>query len=270
MVGRAPGGRVRGFTLTELITVVGLVALLVALFLPVAGRMRSAAGAATCLSNLRQIGTAWQMAVSEEHGRLFDYAWNSYPTPDAAWKNYWIGSAERYGVTGATLLCPDATEPGDANRRGYGAAALAWSGQYDSNGTAIKMDAKTFRTGSYGYNRWLGGGKGFGGGEKGGFRYLSDLRNPASVPVFLDCAYADVWPSNGNSAAPVESPPDLSGAASVRGAPEHWKVLLSRHARGVNVYHADGGASWIRLDDLYLQTWNADWVQYRLKLPTGG
>jgi len=103
-----------------------------------------------------------------------------------------------------------------------------------------------------------------------GFRYLSDLRNPASVPVFLDCAYADVWPSNGNSAAPVESPPDLSGAASVRGAPEHWKVLLSRHARGVNVYHADGGASWIRLDDLYLQTWNADWVQYRLKLPTGG
>jgi prepilin-type processing-associated H-X9-DG protein len=267
MVGRAPGGRGRGFTLTELITVVGLVALLVALFLPVAGRMRSAAGAATCLSNLRQIGTAWQMAVSEQHGKLFDYAWNSYPTPDAAWKAYWIGAAEHYGVTPATLLCPNATEPGDASRRGYGGAALAWTGEYESNGTAIRKDANTVRTGSYGYNRWLGGGKGFGAGEKAGFRYLSDLQNPAAVPAFLDCAYADVGPTNGGASTPVDAPPDLSGSACRPGAPEHWKVLLSRHGRGVNAYHADGSASWVCLDDLYLQTWNADWVRYRLKLP---
>jgi type II secretory pathway pseudopilin PulG len=267
MVGRAPGGRVRGFTLTELITVMGLAALLVALFLPVAGRMRSAAGAATCLSNLRQIGTAWQMAVSEEHGKLFDYAWHSYPTPDAAWKGYWIGAAERSGVTPAALLCPDAMEPAGAARRGYGAAALAWSGQYAASGTAVRKNDQTYRTASYGYNRWLGGGKGFGGGDRAVVRHLSDLRNPAAVPVFLDCAYADVWPANGNADAPVDAPPDLSGAAAHRGTPEHWKVLLSRHARGVNVYHADGAASWVRLDDLYLKTWNGDWVQYRLKLP---
>jgi prepilin-type N-terminal cleavage/methylation domain-containing protein/prepilin-type processing-associated H-X9-DG protein len=267
MDGRAPGGRSRGFTLTELITVLGLVALLVALFLPVVGRMRSAAGAATCLSNLRQIGTAWTMAVSVEHGRLFDYSWNAFPTPDAAWNGYWLGAVDRYKVNGATLLCPDAAEPGDASRNGYGSAGRAWTGQYDSNGTVIKKDDKTYRTGSYGYNRWLGGGQGFGAGEKGGVRYLSDLRNPAAVPVFLDCTYADVWPTNGTGATPVESPPDLSGSASVRGAPEHWKVTLARHGRGVNAYHADGSASWVMLDDLYLEQWNADWVQYRLKLP---
>jgi len=267
MVGRAPGGHRRGFTLTELITVVGLIALLVALFLPVVGRMRAAAASANCLANLRQLGTAWVMSVSEDHGKLFDYAWYSFPTPDAAWNGYWLGAMERNKVSGELLLCPDAATAGEADRYGYGAAALAWTGQYDSNGSVVKKDKNTFRTGSYGYNRWLTSGQGFGAGEKGGARYLTDLRNPAAVPVFLDCAYADVWPTNGNAANPVESPPDLSGAASGRGAPEHWKITLARHGRGINVYHADGSAEWVKLDDLYLEQWNADWVKYRLKLP---
>ena len=72
----------RGFTLAELLTVFGLVAMLVALFLPVFGRVRAAAAAASCLSNLKQIGTAWTMSLAESHGRFFEYSWN---TPAAGW-----------------------------------------------------------------------------------------------------------------------------------------------------------------------------------------
>ena len=41
--------------------VIGLIAVLVSLLLPVVGKARSAANAANCISNLRQMGMAWTM-----------------------------------------------------------------------------------------------------------------------------------------------------------------------------------------------------------------
>ena len=46
MDSRAPRGGRRGFTLTELLTVIGLLAVLAALFLPVVGRVRATAASA--------------------------------------------------------------------------------------------------------------------------------------------------------------------------------------------------------------------------------
>jgi len=50
-----------GFTLTELLTVIGLVSLLISLLLPVVGKVKAAANNTSCLSNLRQMGVAWTM-----------------------------------------------------------------------------------------------------------------------------------------------------------------------------------------------------------------
>lgn len=260
------GGRChRGFTLTELLTVLGLVALLIALFLPIVGRVRTTAAAAACLSNLKQMGTAWTMSLAEDHGRLIDYAWYTPRTPDLAWNGYWVGAIERQRV-GDKTLCPSAPEPLPTDATlGYGTAAHAWTGRYSPNGTAIHFNADTYRQGSYGYNRWLSASGGFGAG--GGAVFLADLAGRPDVPVFMDCAYADVRPLNGSAATPAEAPPDLSGRHAAPGNPEHWKFTLARHGRGINVYRTDGSAAWVRLEELYLLSWRGGWSGYRLDLP---
>src|SRR5215208_4923734 len=81
-----------GFTLTELLTVVGLVTLLVSLLMPVMSKVRAAANNTTCLSNLRQMGTAWTMYVAEQHGHLPHYGWSAPNVrPRNAWYGYWPG-----------------------------------------------------------------------------------------------------------------------------------------------------------------------------------
>lgn len=60
----------QAFTLVELLVVIGIIALLVAMLLPALNKAREASKAANCLSNLRQINTAFILFAHENKGFL--------------------------------------------------------------------------------------------------------------------------------------------------------------------------------------------------------
>ena len=69
--GKRRWGR-RGFTQIELLVVVGILVVLLAILLPVFGKVRRSARSVNCLSNLHQIAMAFEQYATNNGGRLPD------------------------------------------------------------------------------------------------------------------------------------------------------------------------------------------------------
>lgn len=84
----------RAFTLIELLVVIAIIAILAAILFPVFAQAKEAAKKAACLSNMKQIGLAFNMYISDEDDRMPDRRdlkqsfaggwkpWASWPTSD--------------------------------------------------------------------------------------------------------------------------------------------------------------------------------------------
>jgi prepilin-type N-terminal cleavage/methylation domain-containing protein/prepilin-type processing-associated H-X9-DG protein len=72
-----PDPRPRAFTLLELLVVIGIIAVLASMLVPVLARGKLSAQRAACQSNLRQLGIAAQLYWGDNNGKCFFY--NSVP-----------------------------------------------------------------------------------------------------------------------------------------------------------------------------------------------
>lgn len=91
--GRA-GHRVGGFTLVELLVVIGIIALLIGILLPTLNRARESARQTKCLSNMRQIAVATVMFAQENTGRM--------PTRGGSAIMKWDTASNKYVQVGGT------------------------------------------------------------------------------------------------------------------------------------------------------------------------
>ena len=71
---RGGQARRRGFTLIELLVVIAIIAILAAILFPVFAQARDQARQTTCLSNMKQLGTALMM-----YGQDYDETLPSWP-----------------------------------------------------------------------------------------------------------------------------------------------------------------------------------------------
>ncbi|NLH98128.1 MAG: prepilin-type N-terminal cleavage/methylation domain-containing protein [Chthonomonadales bacterium] len=118
----------RGYTLVEVLVVVGIIAIIVAIIFPVFATVRENGRMAKCISNLHQWGTAIQMyrddwgGIDPEPGRRFSSLYEIGLPPVSEQFRF----IEAYGLSSPGVrYCPSARLVGPDSRASYEALYLA-------------------------------------------------------------------------------------------------------------------------------------------------
>src|SRR5437867_7032690 len=95
--------RRRGFTLVELLVVIGIIAILIAILMPALNRAREYARRTRCLSNMRQLTMAWMMYVQNSKGKL---PGSNTGTPTDRNFHDWVGTGDTEDSLKLGMLWP--------------------------------------------------------------------------------------------------------------------------------------------------------------------
>jgi prepilin-type N-terminal cleavage/methylation domain-containing protein/prepilin-type processing-associated H-X9-DG protein len=161
-----------GFTLVELLVVIGILAVLAALLLPALGRSRASAQRVECASNLHQLGLATHMYWDDNAGACF--AWQLGPTNGG--RLYWFGWLQD-GAEGQRQYDPT---PGALfpYLRGH-TVGLCPALNYALAQFKVKATGAAY---GYGYNRFLSP------PDPQTRVNLSRIPHPAEIALFADAA----------------------------------------------------------------------------------
>lgn len=251
----------KGFTLIELLVVIAVIALLMAILVPVLSRVRQQATALRCRANLRQWGQILSLYVGDNEGHL------PQSSTGATWLLRGLAPSEddprRPDVHNpvhaeGTSCCPIARKRGrytttthTETREGVHGP---WRLKYTSGGPLeaweIISPPPPFR-GSYGFNEWLlrnhlGLPRPTRSTELG--PDLLSLRGRSGFPVLLDCVVPYALPREQH--IPPPKPSDI-------GVSQMAKFSIDRHDGHVNGLFLDWSVCQIGLKQLWTLKWHA-------------
>jgi prepilin-type N-terminal cleavage/methylation domain-containing protein len=107
-----------GFTLVELLVVIGIIAVLIGVLLPALNRARAQAQVSVCLSNQRQLAMAFMLYANDNRGLLPPYGTMNGSVFNELPDQYWWQLAQKYvskanSQLGVSFMrCPSDRDPG--------------------------------------------------------------------------------------------------------------------------------------------------------------
>jgi prepilin-type processing-associated H-X9-DG protein/prepilin-type N-terminal cleavage/methylation domain-containing protein len=221
-----------GFTLVELLVVIGIISLLIAMLLPALNKARQAAKTVQCLSNLKQISLAMQMYAGENHGwmpPLYQATGNPSPSQYQRWTATLCRG--KYLPVAAVFFCP---EMENNTYRDW------WLKHSDD----AAVDASIWQYPDYGYNAmFIGRSMGPYGGDEYQPARQTQIKQPAQTVLLAD-----------DQIGRYSGSPGLSGSswlATAAATNEFKGYMDARHSGAVNVAWADGHATSVQVPASY-------------------